>query len=367
MSITKETILEALKNVVEPDLKKSITELDLVSNIEIDGNKLSFLVKISNPAMHYKARMVEACEFALEKTFGKEIEVEVHTEGLPKDRPKEQRKHLSQVKNIIAVASGKGGVGKSTITANLAAGLARKGYRVGLIDADIHGPSMPTMFDLVTARPRSIEKDGRKLIIPLESYGVKVLSMGFFVEPNQAIVWRGSMQSKALTQLINDGDWGELDYLLLDLPPGTGDIQLTLVQNTQLTGAVIVTTPQEVALADARKGISMFRVENINVPIIGLVENMSWFTPAELPENKYYIFGKDGGVHLAEKMGVELLAQIPITMSVREGGDVGHPAVLQEDTEISKLLDKLVDKFVEQVKWRNENLPDTKLVEITRR
>ncbi len=367
MELTKENILEALKNVVEPDLKKSITELNLVSEIEIEGNEVSFLVKVSNPAMHARTRMEEAIDFALERAFGKDVEANIRIEGLPKDRPQEQRKYLNSVGNIIAVASGKGGVGKSTVTANLAAGLAKKGYKVGLIDADIHGPSMPTMFDLVNARPRSIEKDGKKLIVPVESYGVKILSMGFFVEPNQAIVWRGSMQSKALTQMINDGDWGELDYLLLDLPPGTGDIQLTLVQNTQLTGAVVVTTPQEVALADARKGISMFRNENVNVPIIGLVENMSWFTPEELPDHKYHIFGKDGGIALAERMKVKLLGQIPLIMSVREGGDVGHPAVLQEDTEISRLLDKLVDEFIEQVNWRNENLPETKLVEITRR
>lgn len=367
MELTKENILEALKNVIEPDLKKSITELNLVSDIQINGQNISFLVKVSNPAMHARTRMTEAIEFALERAFGKEIEAEINIEGLPKDRPKEQRKHLSEVKNVIAVASGKGGVGKSTITANLAAGLAKKGYKVGLIDADIHGPSMPTMFDLVNARPRSVEKDGKKLIVPVESYGVKILSMGFFVEPNQAIVWRGSMQSKALTQMINDADWGELDYLLLDLPPGTGDIQLTLVQNTQLTGAVVVTTPQEVALADARKGISMFRNENVNVPIIGLVENMSWFSPEELPENKYHIFGKDGGIALAERMKVELLGQIPLVMSVREGGDVGHPAVLQDGTPISKEFDKLVDAFIKQVAWRNENLPETKLVEITRR
>lgn len=367
MELSKENILEALKNVVEPDLKKSITELDLVSDIEIEGTKVSFLVKVSNPAMHARTRMKEAIEFALERAFGKDVQADIKIEGLPKDRPQEQRKYLNNVQNIIAIASGKGGVGKSTITANLAAGLAKKGYKVGLIDADIHGPSMPTMFDLVNARPRSIEKDGKKLIVPIESYGVKILSMGFFVEPNQAIVWRGSMQSKALTQMINDGDWGELDYLLLDLPPGTGDIQLTLVQNTQLTGAVVVTTPQEVALADARKGISMFRNENVNVPIIGLVENMSWFTPEELPDNKYHIFGKDGGIALAERMKVKLLGQIPLIMSVREGGDVGHPAVMQDNTEISRLLDKLVDEFLVQVQWRNENLPKTKLVEITRR
>ena len=350
MQITLENLKEALKKVVEPDLKKDIITLDLVSDIKIDGNNISFTVKVFNPAMHAKKRMEEALEFALERAFGKDINANVSLIPLPKDKEPEIRAILSNVKHIIAVASGKGGVGKSTITANLAAGLAKLGYKVGLVDADIYGPSMPTMFDLVGQRPVGVEKDGKTLIQPIESYGVKILSIGFFADPDQAVVWRGPMATKALNQMFKDADWGDLDFMIVDLPPGTGDVHLTLVQNVPLTGAIIVSTPQEVALADARKGINMFRMDSINVPVLGIVENMAWFTPEELPNNKYYIFGQDGAKNLAESMNVPLLAQIPLIQSVREAGDVGRPAVLQDNTLSSKVFEEFVRKFVTGLK-----------------
>lgn len=348
--ITEEKLIEALKKVVEPDLKKDIVTLDLVSDIKIEGNNVSFTVKVFNPAMHAKKRMEEALEFALERAFGKDINANVSLIPLPKDKEPEVRAMLSNIKHIIAVASGKGGVGKSTITANLAAGLAKLGYKVGLVDADIYGPSMPTMFDLVGQRPVGVEKDGKTLISPIESYGVKILSIGFFADPEQAVVWRGPMATKALNQMFKDADWGDLDFMIVDLPPGTGDVHLTLVQNVPLTGAIIVSTPQEVALADARKGINMFRMDSLKVPVLGIVENMAWFTPEELPDNKYYIFGQDGAKNLAESMNVPLLAQIPLIQSVREAGDVGRPAVLQDNTLSSKVFDEFVRKFAESLK-----------------
>ncbi len=350
MQITEENLKEALRKVVEPDLKKDIITLDLVSDIKIDGNNVSFTVKVFNPAMHAKKRMEEALEFALERAFGKDVNANVSLIPLPKDKEPEVRAVLSNVKHIIAVASGKGGVGKSTITANLAAGLAKLGYKVGLVDADIYGPSMPTMFDLVGQRPVGVEVDGKTLIKPIESYGVKILSIGFFADPEQAVVWRGPMATKALNQMFKDADWGDLDFMIVDLPPGTGDVHLTLVQNVPLTGAIIVSTPQEVALADARKGINMFRMDSLKVPVLGIVENMAWFTPAELPENKYYIFGKDGASNLAAAMNVPLLAQIPLIQSVREAGDVGRPAVLQDNTLSSKVFEDFVQKFLEGIK-----------------
>lgn len=349
MSITIDAIQTALTKVIEPDLKKDIISLGLVSDISVDDQTIKFTVKISNPAMHQKRRMQEACEFAIERAFGKDVKTVITIEALPKDRDPEVRKVLPNVKHIIAVASGKGGVGKSTITSNLAAGLAKQGYKVGLVDADIYGPSAPTMFDLVGRRPNGVEIDGKTLIEPIESYGVKILSIGFFSDPDQAVVWRGPMATKALNQLFKDAHWEALDYLLIDLPPGTGDIHLTLVQNIPLTGVVIVSTPQEVALADARKGINMFQMDSLKVPVIGLVENMAWFTPEELPENKYYIFGRDGAKNLAETMDVPLLSQIPIIQSVRESGDVGRPAVLQENTLSSKVFDEFVNTFVKAV------------------
>lgn len=349
MQITEENLKEALRKVIEPDLKKDIITLDLVSDIKIDGNNISFTVKVFNPAMHAKKRMEEALEFALERAFGKDVNAQVSLIPLPKDKEPEIRAILSNVKHIIAVASGKGGVGKSTVTANLAAGLAKLGYKVGLVDADIYGPSMPTMFDLVGQRPVGVEVDGKTLIKPIESYGVKILSIGFFADPEQAVVWRGPMATKALNQMFKDADWGDLDFMIVDLPPGTGDVHLTLVQNVPLTGAIIVSTPQEVALADARKGINMFRMDSLKVPVLGIVENMAWFTPAELPENKYYIFGKDGASNLAAAMNVPLLAQIPLIQSVREAGDVGRPAVLQDNTLSSKVFEDFVKKFLEGI------------------
>lgn len=349
MNISVENIQSALSKVIEPDLKKDIISLGLVSKIEAKDNVVIFTVQISNPAMHSKRRMQEACEFALERVFGKDIKSQISIEALPKDRDPNVRKVLPNVKHIIAVASGKGGVGKSTITSNLAAGLAKQGYKVGLVDADIYGPSAPTMFDLVGRRPEGTDNDGKTLIKPIESHGVKILSIGFFSDPDQAVVWRGPMASKALNQLFKDAEWGELDYLLIDLPPGTGDIHLSLVQNVPLTGVIIVSTPQEVALADARKGINMFQMEGLKVPVIGLVENMAWFTPEELPDNKYYIFGRDGAKNLAESMNIPLLAQIPLIQSVRESGDVGRPAVLQENTTSSKVFDEFVHTFTQAV------------------
>lgn len=349
MQITEESIKAALRKVTEPDLKKDIVTLDLVSDIKIEGNQVSFTVKIFNPAMHAKKRMEEALEFAMERAFGKDVNAQISLIPLPKDKEPEVRAVLSNVKHIIAVASGKGGVGKSTVTANLAAGLAKMGYKVGLVDADIYGPSMPTMFDLVGQRPVGVEVDGKTLIKPIESYGVKILSIGFFADPEQAVVWRGPMATKALNQMFKDADWGDLDFMIVDLPPGTGDVHLTLVQNVPLTGVVIVSTPQEVALADARKGINMFRMDSLKVPVLGIVENMAWFTPEELPENKYYIFGKDGARNLAESMNVPLLAQIPLVQSVREAGDVGRPAVLQDNTLSAKVFEEFVRKFVDSV------------------
>lgn len=351
MEISSENIFKALTNVIEPDLKKDIVSHGLVSNLSIEGNKISFEVQVSNPAMHNRKRMEEACEFQLRRFFP-EAEINIDIQALPvqHQRPADQRTVLPGVKNIIAIASGKGGVGKSTVTANLAAGLAKRGFKVGLIDADIYGPSVPMMFDVVNEKPAVTEVDGKTYMKPVESYGVKILSIGFFSQPNQAVVWRGPMAAKALTQMFTDAWWGELDFMLIDLPPGTGDIHLSLVQTAHLTGAIIVSTPQEIALADAKKGVAMFRLPNINVPILGIVENMSYFTPEELPRNKYYLFGKDGAKNLAEQLNIPLLGQIPLVQSIRESGDAGHPAVLQDNTPQAEAFRELAEKVVELCK-----------------
>ncbi|MFZ1694035.1 MAG: Mrp/NBP35 family ATP-binding protein [Flavobacteriales bacterium] len=331
MPITRDAVLSALSRIIEPDLKKDIVALDLVRDIRIEGNAIHVNVEVSNPAMHSRKRMEEAVVFNVKQALGQELSVVVQVSPLSGERAN-TRKVLPGVKHIVAIASGKGGVGKSTITSNLAAGLAARGLRVGLIDADIYGPSMPLMFDVVHEKPGTRERDGKHWIVPVESYGVKLLSIGFFAQTDQAIVWRGPMATKALEQMIKDVDWGELDLMLIDLPPGTGDIHLSLVQAVPLSGAIIVSTPQPVALIDARKGVGMFRLPSVNVPVLGIVENMAWFTPAELPENKYYIFGKGGAQALAEELKVPFLGEVPLIQSVREAGDVGRPAVLQGDT-----------------------------------
>ncbi|MBK6756006.1 MAG: Mrp/NBP35 family ATP-binding protein [Flavobacteriales bacterium] len=340
MPITQEAIHAALSRIIEPDLKKDIVALDLVREVVIDENTVHVHVEVSNPAMHSRKRMEEAVVFNLQQALGKEVKVVVNVTPLSGERGT-LRKVLPHVKHIVAVASGKGGVGKSTVTANLAAGLAQRGWKVGLVDADIHGPSMPLMFDVVHERPRTRDVDGKAMIVPVESHGVKLLSIGFFAAQDQAIVWRGPMASKALEQLFKDADWGELDLLLVDLPPGTGDIHLSLVQAVPLTGAIIVSTPQPVALADARKGVGMFRLPSVNVPVLGIVENMAWFTPEELPENKYYIFGKGGARALAEELQVPFLGEVPLVQSIREAGDVGRPAVLQGNTPSAKAFNDL--------------------------
>jgi len=346
--IKREDVLEVLSNIQEPESSKDIVSSNLIEDLIVEENKVILTVYVKNPAMHAKNRMKEAVEFNLKSRLKKDIEIRC-TVKQQVSEANSTRKVLPKVKNIVAIASGKGGVGKSTITSNLAAGLAKKGHKVGIIDADIYGPSMPTMFDLVNERPKMTEIDGQSLIEPILSNGVKILSIGFFTDKENAVVWRGPMASKALLQMFNDAHWGELDFLLIDLPPGTGDIHLSLIQSIPLDGVVIVSTPQEVALADARRGVNMFKMDNVKVPIIGLVENMSWFTPEELPDNKYYIFGRDGAKNLSEGLGVSFLGQIPIVQSLRESGDIGKPAVLQEESLISGVFDELVENFTQQI------------------
>lgn len=348
--MTKEQVIEVLGTIMDPDLKKDLVTLNFIEDITVTDNSILCTVYASNPALHARKRMQEAVLFNLKRVFGEAISIECTVKGQPAETRAETRKILPEVKNIIAIASGKGGVGKSTVTANLAGGLAKAGFRVGVVDADIYGPSMPTMFDVVGERPTMIDVDGTPMINPVMSYGIKILSIGFFASNDEAIVWRGPMAAKAMTQLFTEAYWGELDYLLIDLPPGTGDIHLSLVQTVPLDGVVIVSTPQEVALADARKGVSMFKLDTINVPIIGLVENMAWFTPAELPDNKYYIFGRDGVKNLAAGLNENFLGHIPLVQGVRESGDAGRPAVFQENTPTAKAFEELVRIFVDAVK-----------------
>lgn len=353
--LSREVVLEVLGAVVEPDLKQDIVSANLIEELQIEGNRVKIKVLVKNPALHARRRMQEAISFNLKTKINSDIEVEAEVAGMPTEARAAQRSVLPEVKHVVAIASGKGGVGKSTITANLAGGLAKAGYRVGVVDADIHGPSMPTMFDVVGEKPTMIEVDCKPMINPVLSYGIKLLSIGFFTDQDNAVVWRGPMAAKALTQMFTDAYWGKLDYLLIDLPPGTSDVHLSLVQTVPLDGAVVVSTPQEVALADARKGVSMFKMDSINVPVLGIVENMAWFTPLELPDNRYYIFGRDGAKNLAEGLEVPFLGQIPLVQGVREAGDVGRPAVFQENTPSSKAFEELVSKFVEQVEAKKTN------------
>ena len=333
MNWTEEAVLEALKGVLDPELGKDVVTLGWVTVNAVSEGQVDVTVKTGNPAMHARQRVEEAVQFALERAFGADAQFAIAVEGVKaEERTPETRKVLPGVKHVIAIASGKGGVGKSTVTANLAVGLAQLGYKVGLCDADIHGPSVPTMFDVTEAKPEPITIGEKTLIQPVEQYGVKVLSIGFFADPDQAIVWRGPMASRALGQLFTDANCGELDFMLIDLPPGTGDIHLSLVQDVPLTGAVVVSTPQEVALADARKGVGMFRLDTINVPVLGLIENMAYFVPPDMPDRRYDIFGRDGAKRLAEDVDAPFLGEVPLVQSIREAGDAGRPAVLQGDS-----------------------------------
>ncbi|MBD8489223.1 Mrp/NBP35 family ATP-binding protein [Echinicola sp. CAU 1574] len=362
MIISKEKVLKALSTVDDPDLKKDLVTLGMIQDIVIEGDKLSFKVVLTTPACPLKELIKSKCVEALEKEFGETIELDIFmTSNVTTIR--DNAPLLPKVKNIIAVASGKGGVGKSTCSSNLAVALAATGAKVGLIDADISGPSVPTMFNVEGEQPAVKQENGKNIIIPIEQYGVKLMSIGFLTPADSAVVWRGPMASSALKQFIADVEWGELDYLLIDLPPGTSDIHLTMVQTVPVTGAVIITTPQKVALADATKGLSMFKQPQINVPVLGVVENMAYFTPEELPENKYYLFGKEGGQRLAKKFEVPFLGEIPIVQSIRESGDSGFPAVLKEGVT-QKAFTELAETVARQVAIRNAERNKTKIVQV---
>jgi ATP-binding protein involved in chromosome partitioning len=360
MSYTAENVFSVLRKVIHPEKQKDIITLGMVQELEIEGNKVSFSLILNSSNTTNIANLKKVCVETIEKELGTDVQIRGNIKAMTLQE--ENSKPLSQIKNIIAIASGKGGVGKSTIASNLAVALANTGATVGLVDADIYGPSVPKMFDLEGARPEVIKRDGKDVIIPAEKYGVKMLSIGFFVKPEDALVWRGPMATNALTQLLMQGDWGALDYLLIDLPPGTSDIHLTLVQSVAVTGAIIVSTPQDVALADAIKGINMFKTEKINVPVLGLVENMAWFTPAELPNNKYYIFGNGGCEALAKKMNLDLLAQIPIVQSIREGGDSGVPAAVNTNTITGVAFASFATKVIDVIEQRNIKIEATKMV-----
>ncbi len=350
-TISREQVLEALSGVMEPDLGKDVVSLNFVEEITLGGDQdIRVVVKSSNPAMHARSRMKEAVLFAFERAFGKGTTAEVVVVALKQEeRTTETRKVLPGVEHVIAVASGKGGVGKSTVAANLAVGLAQLGYKVGLCDADIHGPSVPTMFDVVHEKPKAIEINGKQVIEPIEQYGVKVLSIGFFADPDQAIAWRGAMASRALTQLFTDAHWGELDFMIVDLPPGTGDIHLSLVQEVPLTGAVVVSTPQEVALADARKGVGLFRLDSINVKVLGMIENMAYFIPPDAPDKRYHIFGQDGAKRLADSLQVPFLGEMPLIQSVREAGDAGRPAALQSNSPAASAIRPILANLLKEL------------------
>ncbi|WP_027065917.1 Mrp/NBP35 family ATP-binding protein [Maribacter sp. Hel_I_7] len=369
MKIDKKDILKALEHITVPGEGKNMVESGAVTNIQIFGDEVEVDITITNPSLQARKKTeVEILKIIHKEVYEKaKIKINVKVDA-PAAKPKTNEikgKPIPGITNIIAVASGKGGVGKSTVTANLAVTLAKMGFKVGLLDADIYGPSMPIMFDVANDKPLAVNIDGKSKMKPVESYGVKLLSIGFFTQRDQAVIWRGPMASKALNQMIFDAHWGDLDFMLIDLPPGTGDIHLSIMQSLPITGAVVVSTPQEVALADARKGVAMFQQDSINVPVLGIVENMAYFTPAELPENKYYIFGKEGAKHLAEDLKVPFLGEMPLVQSIREAGDVGRPAALQEGTPVEKAFEELTKKVVSEVVARNKTMPPTESIKIT--
>ena len=360
--MTEEAILQALSNVQEPDLGKDLVTLNMVKDVKINGNDVSFTIVLTTPACPMKDMMRTASENAVKLLVNKEANVQVNFTANTTSTRKENLQILSGVKNIIAVVSGKGGVGKSTVSANIALALAEGGASVGLMDADIYGPSVPIMFGVRGARPMMKDIDGKGYIVPLEKYGIKLMSIGLLVDEKNAVVWRGPMASSAIKQFVTEVDWGPLDYLIIDMPPGTGDIHLTLMQTVPVTGVVIVTTPQAVALADAKKGIAMFGQAQINVPIIGLAENMAYFTPAELPNNKYYLFGKEGGKKLAEEYDLAFLGQIPLVQSIREGGDEGIPAMVGTDEISKQAFRNITAQAVRNIAIRNAGVPATQVI-----
>ena len=371
MKINKEDILKALETITVAGEGKSMVESDAVKNVITFADEVVVDLELSNPALHIRKRAeVDVIKAIHEKVYAKaKVKVNINIVQPKKvaesKAPEIKGKAIPGIKNIVAVASGKGGVGKSTVTANLAVTLSSMGFKVGLLDADIYGPSAPIMFDVAGEKPLSVKVDGRSKMKPIESYGVKILSIGFFTQPDQAVVWRGPMAAKALNQMIFDAAWGELDFLLLDLPPGTGDIHLSIMQSLPITGAVIVSTPQHVALADAKKGVAMFQQESINVPVLGIIENMAYFTPDELPDNKYYIFGKEGAKNLSDDLKVPFLGELPLIQSIREAGDVGRPAALQVNTISQNAFVDITKNVVREVVGRNENLAPTEAIKIT--
>ncbi|WP_207492870.1 Mrp/NBP35 family ATP-binding protein [Aridibaculum aurantiacum] len=362
--MTTDDILKALSNVQEPDLGKDLVTLNMVKDIVIEGNYVSFTVVLTTPACPLKDMIKNACINAVKLLVNKEATVQVNFTSNTTTKRKEGEAVLPKVRNIIAVVSGKGGVGKSTVAANLALALSHGGAKVGLMDADIYGPSVPIMFGVRGERPMMKEVDGKGMIVPLERYGIKLLSIGLLVDEKNAVVWRGPMASSAIRQFVTDVLWDELDYLVIDMPPGTGDIHLTLVQTVPVTGVVVVTTPQDVALADAKKGIAMFGQAQLKVPIIGIIENMSYFTPAELPENRYYIFGKEGGKRLAEEYDIPFLGQIPLVQSIREGGDQGVPIMMGDDAITKKAFEEFAAAAARSISMRNANMSATEVAEV---
>jgi ATP-binding protein involved in chromosome partitioning len=366
MKLDRKEILKALETITIAGEGKNMVESGAVKNVLIFGDEVTVDLLISTPAMHIKKRAEDDIKKLIHEKFSPDAVVKVNIKVEAKENPNEIKgKSIPGISNIIAVASGKGGVGKSTTTANLAVTLAKMGFKVGVLDADIYGPSMPIMFDVENEKPISIEVDGKSKMKPIESYEIKLLSIGFFTSPSQAVIWRGPMAAKALNQMIFDADWGQLDFMLIDLPPGTGDIHLSIMQALPITGAVVVSTPQNVALADARKGVSMFQSDAINVPVLGIIENMAYFTPEELPNNKYYIFGKEGAKNLAEDLQVPFLGEVPLVQSIREAGDYGRPAALQTASPLEKIYEEIARNVVQETVNRNENLAPTEAIKIT--
>lgn len=367
MSFKKQDIYGALEKISAPGEGKNLMESNSVTNVVIFGKEVIVDVTINNPSLQAKKKIEVEIMKVIHEHVDQKIDVKVNVKANPIMQPKTiaPDNSIPGIKNIIAIASGKGGVGKSTITANMAISLSKMGFKVGILDADVYGPSIPIMFDVAKEKPLATTVDGKSKMLPVENYGVKMLSLGFFTDPDQAVIWRGAMATKALNQMLFDADWGELDFMLIDLPPGTGDIHLTIVQAIPVTGAVIVSTPQNIALADAKRGVAMFKQNDINVPVLGIIENMSYFTPEELPNNKYYIFGQDGAKILAENIDTVFLGEIPLVQSIRESGDVGHPVALQEDSPLEEAFSEVTKNMLSQLVKRNKTLPPTEIVRIT--